>query len=205
MPKPSLTPAEILTFREHAGTVAQTLFADVGPEAVSMRSIARKMGLSAMALYRYFPAGKAEILAAIRARGFTELAGALEAGARRGATVFERLGACLESGCQFGLENQRLYRLMFEYTAPEDIDPNSQVAAARRQALAPVEKLCAEAIEEGEFVGEARMIAHLLIAAAHGIVSFDISRQPYPERYIDPLLQPMLRSLFAGLRAGALG
>ncbi len=161
------------------------------------------MGLSAMALYRCFPDGKAEILATIRARGFTELARALEAGAGQGTHVLERLTACLESGCRFGLENQRLYRLMFEYTAPEDTDPASQVAAARRQALAPVERLCAEAVEQGEFTGEPAMIAHLLIAAAHGIVSFDISRQPYPERRIDPLLKPMLRALFGGLRAGA--
>jgi len=53
------------------------LFAEHGPEAVTMRQLAAELGCSPMTPYRYFR-DKDEILAAVRASAFDRFSDALE-------------------------------------------------------------------------------------------------------------------------------
>ena len=57
--------------------VAERLFAERGPQGVTMRELARELGVSAMTPYRYFK-DKESILAAVRANAFDDFAAALE-------------------------------------------------------------------------------------------------------------------------------
>ncbi|HXQ45281.1 MAG TPA: helix-turn-helix domain-containing protein, partial [Caulobacteraceae bacterium] len=69
MPR-SLSPSEIEGFRSRLIAVAERLFAEHGPAAVSMRQLAEALHVSVMTPYRYFK-DKDDILAAVRANGFT--------------------------------------------------------------------------------------------------------------------------------------
>jgi AcrR family transcriptional regulator len=79
-------PVAIATRRERvrAATVeeikatARRLLVEEGPESVTLRAIAREMGMTAPALYRYF-ASHEELLRAVIADVYDELADALEA------------------------------------------------------------------------------------------------------------------------------
>lgn len=90
---------------------ARALLAEDGTEALSLRAVARRAGVSAMAPYRHFP-DKEALLAAVAADGFRDFAATLEAADRRVAP--DR--ALLEQGVayvRFACEQPALFRLMF--------------------------------------------------------------------------------------------
>ena len=90
----------------HAATRA--ILHEAGPDAVSLREAARRVGVSATAAYRYF-ANKEELLASVAAEGFRELAAAME----RGATESDPLGGISLIYFDFALQKRGLFRLMF--------------------------------------------------------------------------------------------
>jgi AcrR family transcriptional regulator len=90
---------------------ARELLAQDGTEALSLRAVARRAGVSAMAPYRHFP-DKEALLAAVAAEGFRDFAAALEA-ADRSAPPGRAL---LEQGVayvRFACAQPALFRLMF--------------------------------------------------------------------------------------------
>src|ERR1700760_4149255 len=72
-----LTDTDVADFRERLCEAAERLFAERGPDAVTMRQLAAELGVSPMTPYRYFE-DKEDILAAVRANGFNRFAEALE-------------------------------------------------------------------------------------------------------------------------------
>ena len=73
-----LSETDVADFRERLCEAAERLFAEHGPDGVTMRQLAAELGVSPMTPYRYFK-DKDAILAAVRANGFNRFAEALEA------------------------------------------------------------------------------------------------------------------------------
>lgn len=93
---------------------ARAILQESGESALSLRSIARRAGVSHMAPYHHF-AGRAELVAAVAADGFARLAAemkdsmeSVEAGDR-----MERLRSCGVAYVVFAVDNPELFRLMF--------------------------------------------------------------------------------------------
>lgn len=111
--------------------VAMEMLAE-GADALSLRSVARGAGVSAMAPYRHFP-DKAALLRAVADRGFEMLREALEAGDRGGGRE-----ALVEQGLayfRFAGEHPALFRLMFSnLCAPPapNAGPGAHAVLARR-------------------------------------------------------------------------
>jgi len=90
---------------------ARELLAEDGTEALSLRAVARRAGVSAMAPYRHFQ-DKEALLAAVAADGFREFAATLEVADR--SVPPDR--ALLEQGVayvRFACDQPALFRLMF--------------------------------------------------------------------------------------------
>jgi AcrR family transcriptional regulator len=90
---------------------ALDLLADEGVDALSLRGVARRVGVSAMAPYRYFP-DKAALLAAVARRGFEALGAAM----RAAAAVDDPREALVGIGLAYvtyALDNPALFRMMF--------------------------------------------------------------------------------------------
>ena len=81
---------------------------EAGPDAVSLREAARRVGVSATAAYRHF-ANKEHLLASVAAEGFRELAAAMETGA----TESDPLGGVGLAYFDCALQKRGLFRLMF--------------------------------------------------------------------------------------------
>ena len=112
--------------------VAMEMLAE-SADALSLRSVARGAGVSAMAPYRHFP-DKAALLRAVADRGFEMLREALEAGDRDGGRE-----ALVEQGLayfRFAGEHPALFRLMFSNLcappAPTEAGPDAHAILARR-------------------------------------------------------------------------
>src|SRR5258708_35022878 len=72
-----LSDTDVADFRDRLCEAAERLFAERGPDAVTMRQLAAELGVSPMTPYRYFE-DTDDILAAVRANRFDRFAEALE-------------------------------------------------------------------------------------------------------------------------------
>lgn len=90
---------------------ALQLLAEGGTEALGLRELARRVGVSASAPYRHFR-DKQALIQAVAAAGFEMFLEAVE-GAKAGVAPEEQLGAMAEAYVHFALRYPRLYKLMF--------------------------------------------------------------------------------------------
>lgn len=115
---------------EEITATARRLLVEQGPEAASLRAIAREMGLTAPALYRYYKS-REELLRHVIAQIFRELADGIqraidEADARylaeRGAEERARLTAKMIAACRefrrWALVNKEEFALLFAAPLP---------------------------------------------------------------------------------------
>jgi len=88
---------------------ARELLEKEGPDAVSMRRVADRVGIRAPSLYKHFP-DKAAVEAALTAAAMTELAETLEARERTAGT--DPIAALTDAYRAYALAHPHLYRLM---------------------------------------------------------------------------------------------
>jgi AcrR family transcriptional regulator len=87
---------------------ARAILDEAGPDGVGLREAARRVGVSATAVYRHFT-NKQHLLSSVAAEGFRELAAAMEPGA----TESDSLRAVGLAYFEFALRKRGLFRLMF--------------------------------------------------------------------------------------------
>jgi AcrR family transcriptional regulator len=87
---------------------ARAILDEAGPDGIGLRETARRVGVSATAAYRHFR-NKEDLLAAVAAEGFRELAAAME----MGATESDQLHGVGLAYVDFALQRRGLFRLMF--------------------------------------------------------------------------------------------
>ena len=128
---------------EKIAAAAGRLLDRSGAEAVTMRRVAKAVGITPMALYRHF-ANREGLLNALADAAFTELAARLQAAVSQGSAE-RRLGANLDVFLDFALEKPRLFELMFLQRR----EGARQFPGDFRAGRSPTAKFSAEAIEAG--------------------------------------------------------
>jgi len=169
-----LSDTDVADFRERLCEAAERLFAERGPDAVTMRQLAAELGVSPMTPYRYFE-DKEDILAAVRANGFNRFAEALErardstpGGARARGT------AVGEAYVTFALENPHSYKLMFDFNQP-NVEKYPELVAAGQRARQTMTGYVEDAIAEGIVTGDPQQIGMMNWAAIHGAVILELA------------------------------
>jgi AcrR family transcriptional regulator len=124
--------------RYHRGDLPQALVGAAldllcqdGAEAISLRAVARRAGVSAMAPYRHYE-DKEALLAAVAALGFERFREALIA-ADAAAPAGQALVAQAQAYVRFAMDNPALFRLMF---GPMDLGLHPDLCAAGEAAYA---------------------------------------------------------------------
>ncbi len=110
---------------------ALDLLAKDGADAVSLRAVARRAGVSAMAPYRHYP-DKEALLAAVAVQGFDGLRDVLRA-ADDAAPADQALVEQAVAYVRYALENPALFRLMF---GPKRLGTHPELTAAGEAAYA---------------------------------------------------------------------
>ena len=117
---------------------ARAQLAEVGPAALSVRQIAREVGLVSSAVYRYFPS-RDELLTALIVEAYDELGDAVEAadrGVRRQTDLAKRFHAVADAIRDWAREHPHEYALLYGspvpgYAAPADtVTPAIRVSGA---------------------------------------------------------------------------
>ena len=181
MPR-TLSDNDVADFRDRLCETAQRLFAEHGPDAVTMRQLAAELGVSPMTPYRYFR-DKDDILAAVRANGFERFAAALEAAYDAADDLRDKAAAVGEAYARFAFDNPQAYRLMFDLTQPNENDYPELVRASAR-ARATLTRHVEALIESGALKGDPVLCAHILWASLHGAIVLQLTGK------LDPAIDP---------------
>src|SRR5437762_10797032 len=96
---------------------ARRLVVDSGPTAISLRAIARELGMSAAALYRYFPSLEA-LIADVASEIFDELSAAAEAAGRGEGEVDAQLVAMARGFRRWSITHPQEFALLFGTPVP---------------------------------------------------------------------------------------
>jgi AcrR family transcriptional regulator len=192
-----LSSEDVEDFRRRLCAAAQTLFAERGIEAVTMRELAQALGVSPMTPYRYFK-DKDAILAAVRALAFDRFAQALETAMGEASDPVDGSRRAGQAYIQFALAEPQAYRLMFDLTQPtEDDYPDlhAAIVRARRTMTDHVEAMIAAGLLEGD----AELIGHMFWSVLHGLLMLRLSGKLAPSVDPDKLQALTFRALSRGL------
>jgi AcrR family transcriptional regulator len=109
---------------------AGRMLEDQGPDALSLRAVARLVGVSHNAPYRHFPT-REDLLSALAAEGFRALQQATgKARAKTGADTIDAMGLAY---VEFALANPQRYRLMFGAGKAQSAELSESAKAAFQQ------------------------------------------------------------------------
>jgi AcrR family transcriptional regulator len=176
--------------RRAALDAAMHLFTTQGLSGVTMRAVAGRVGVSAMALYRYFP-NKAGLLRGLWEFAITELNGLLNATlARPRRNARQKLRAFIDTFLRYYEERPDYFRLIFmtEQTYVAAIETRWADAPIYRTLLRAAEDLTrAVADEVGGKPEHVRLASDLRYALSTGYLHAKLINTRYPWQDLDAL------------------
>jgi AcrR family transcriptional regulator len=174
----SSTTAPLTRRQEEIVDAARGLLEGGGPEALTMRAVATRLGIQAPSLYKHFP-DKEALEAALVAAGFVEQAAAFRAAGRSR----HQLAALARSYRSWATAHPHLYVLMNNRPLDRDRLPGDVEAAA----AAPIIEACG---------GDADR-ARAAWAFAHGMTSLELARRFPPGADLDAAWRAGIDALHA--------
>ncbi|BCY08699.1 TetR family transcriptional regulator [Actinoplanes sp. L3-i22] len=145
---------------------AADLLDEGGPDAVTLRAVGARAGVSRSAPYGHFP-DKDHLLAAVATESWEAIGAQLDALlAEQGGSPAERLHRALAGLMQVGRARPHAYALMF--TAPTAETPDAMAAVSRTHDL--FLSLVADVVGDPQ---RARPIGALLMAGVQGVVAME--------------------------------
>jgi len=152
---------------------AEAILEHEGPDALSVRRIARFAGVAPMGVYNHF-ASKAGIIDALFCRGFERLEVAMAS-----ITTRDPLEAILEGGRryrQLGLDHPAAYQLMFLRAVP-GFDPSVHARATAERAFGAFVVLVERAMDAEVLTRDDSVLsAQIIWSGLHGWVALEISQ-----------------------------
>lgn len=155
------------TTRDRFVAVAARLLDEGGLEAVTLREVGRRAGLSRAAPYRHFDS-KEGLLAAIASHDLRLLRSDLDEAARKARKPIRAVARMLDVHVAQALDHPDRYRLRFSAQFKDRED--AELSQAASDALETFVAATQRAIDAGELPQQdPRQLAALLIATAHGV------------------------------------
>jgi AcrR family transcriptional regulator len=161
---------------------ASGLLVEEGPQALTMRRVASAVGCSTTVLYKMF-GGKEGLADALYREGFERLTRRLEEAERADDSddPVARAVALAIAYRKSALADRNYYEVMFGRAIP-GFEPSRESLAVADASLGKLADAVQEGMDSGVLVeGDARAVAEVLWAAAHGVVSLELAGHFAPE------------------------
>jgi AcrR family transcriptional regulator len=186
MPRPRSSQQPGLT----AGNIkdgARQLMDEMGTQGLSLREIARRLGVTAPAIYNYFPRLD-DLITALIVDAYRDLADALStagqrAGARVSADPGKRLLAVLRTYRAWALEHPTEFTLIYGNPIPGYQAPEEQTRPEAVRGFAVILDLLLEAHSQGRLPGRANPLP-MPPTLKVGILSAPEGQTPYPSEVV---------------------
>jgi AcrR family transcriptional regulator len=180
-------------------TAAMDLLRETGSEeAVSLRGVAQRVGVSVPSIYLHF-ADKQALLDAVCAEVFEALHVALKTASADASNPWEAMRAMGVAYVHFALANPEHYRIVM-MRAPSEHDLTAEIASGAFGHLLEGVVAC---IGLGIFEGEPFDLGLKLWAAAHGVASLLIAKPMFPWPPIEELVDGTICMAGIGLAVGS--
>jgi len=181
---------------------AHELFDKAGIEAVSMRALGSRVGLTASALYAYFP-GKTQLLRALWRDALAGLLSQLVAISQRESDPMAAIEALLVAYSQFVMENPARFHVMVMLDRQELVaDPEDRdLRDATYQVL---RRRAADAIEQGRLrFTDPDLVSQILWTGLHGVLDLITSVPNFQFAPSSLLIPSMIDTLLTGVQCVA--
>jgi AcrR family transcriptional regulator len=181
-------------------TAARRLLDKEGTEAVTMRRVAAAVGVTPMAIYRYYP-DRASLLNALADEGFEELAARL-AVKKSYCGLEQRLTKMMEIYLEHALQKPRLFELMFLKSREGARSYPRDFKAGR----SPTANLLVEVVQSGMHSGyfrkgDAWEIVFEMGALSHGLLLLYLGgRMAVPPAHFRAFYRRSFRKFIHGIR-----
>ncbi len=159
MPRPKKTATEIQAMREKILDVTQAILKEDGPDAITSRAIAKRLGMSHMSLFTYFE-NQAAIVSALRNRMLSNWSSVFEKIKERASTedipqlVEELLGILVT----YAKENPNIYRM--GWVVPDKGNEYLEEGLQKKLIAAdPLADLLIIGMERGDFAQRDPLVA----------------------------------------------
>jgi AcrR family transcriptional regulator len=181
---------------------ALALISEVGPQAFTLREVARRAGVSHNAPYRHFR-DKDELLAIVAVQGFERLTVAMKRSAARGSTAEERFRLCGRGYVSFALRWPQHFLVMFDLPSSRDKYP--EYAEAGDEAFATLLAFIVEYQEAGVLSPEdPEPLALMAWSMVHGIAKLAAGRHlPFGAAGVLDFADAASRVMTAGMEKGS--
>ena len=164
---------------------AVTQLRDTPPEQLSLRAVARALGVSQTAPYRHF-ADKEALLVALSTRGYENLLRDLRAARERaGDGGDEQLRAVARAYVDFAAAEEQLFKLMFGPLAqPSARHP--ELRDVSRETLYLVQAILQHGMQRGDFARQDVVyLANAAWAGIHGIATLRLDAPALFRKHVD--------------------
>lgn len=190
MARPSYSKNRIQEIEAQINDAALKVFAAEGYRNFSLRAVAREMGLTPPALYRYVD-NKDRLLAQIRAEGFRQIGTIFESVAAKKVRPASKARAMMRAYLDFALEQPELYRAMYELDQGEAPLPD-WAHEVRQNAFNAGAEIAKEFVEDGGYRIKPLQLVHLWWSAIHGLAGLDLANQLNMGCNRDKLVEPLI-------------
>jgi AcrR family transcriptional regulator len=163
-------------------------------ESLSLRAVAREVGIAATSIYLHFP-DKRSLLLAVYAQHFTDLARYLEEATAQHAEPAEQLHAVARAYCKFAADHPDAYQVMFIVPGAETT-PGRQITESERPglpAILAVQRVLSACADAGiSSTADPYLATLCLWGALHGVLALRTARPTVPWPPLDALVDTIV-------------